>query len=384
MNIDTKIALTVVNRLSFATLQRYLQNRDWTKKQSKREGLTIFYTELPKPTEILLPISRAFSDYDELIYKAISKIAFVENREPERVINDLLVPPSDVIRFRVENQKTELGLISFNDGFALLENAKKSLFATACDIVNPTSFHKRMSYKNAQQFIDSCFLGQTERGSFVASVVCPFVKETIEEKPIQLSLFNTEDKLGTSFTRKVTKRYMKALARLKDVIETGNHESLEDPNQPETISANFIESIVELGEYGDKEEIEIFTSWSSITKDVIDVPRAVSFTKDYIPPMESIISKLKPIDEGKAGTFVGKVSKAQADPDTANRSEGEITFNFIGDEEKIIKAKVLLNTEDFSKACEALDKGINVKISGLLKTSGKSKIIETPDFILLD
>lgn len=384
MNIDKKLTSTVISRLSFATLQRYLQNRSWTRKNSKREDLTIFYTELPNPTEILLPISRNFSDYDELILKAILKIAFVENREAERVINDLLVPPSDVIRFRVENQRTELGLISFNEGFSLLENAKKSLFTTACDIVNPTLFHKRMSYKNAQQFIDSCFLGQTERGSFVASVVCPFVNETIEEKPIQLSLFNTENELETSFTRKVTKRYMKTLAKLKDVIETGNHEILEDPSQPEMISANFIESIVELGEYGDKEEIEIFASWSSVTKDVIDVPKTISFTKDYIPPMESIIAKLKPVDAGKYGTFVGKVSKAQADPDPASRSEGEITFNFIGDEDKIIKARVFLNTEEFSKACEALDKGINVKISGLLKTSGKSKMIETPNFNLLE
>jgi tRNA(Ile2) C34 agmatinyltransferase TiaS len=99
--------------------------------------------------------------------------------------------------------------------------------------------------------------------------------------------------------------------------------------------------------------------------------------------MESIVAKLRPKDEGKDGSFVGKVSKAQADPDPQNRSEGEITFNFIGDEDKIIKAKVFLSTEDFSKACEALDKGLNVKVSGRLKTSGKTKTIENPNFELL-
>lgn len=384
MNLSRKTLFVVVNRLSFATIQRYLQNRNWVRKQSRRQHLTIFYTEFPKPTEILLPLDRQFIDYDELIYNAIQKIALVENRDIERVINDLLVPPSDIIRFRVENKRTEFGLISFNEGFALLENAKKSLFTTACDIINPTSFHKRMSYKSAQQFIDSCFLGQTERGSFVASVVCPFINETIEEKPAQLSLFNSEEELGTSFTRRVTKRYMNTLSKLKTAIETGDHESIENPNDPEIISANFIESIVELGEYGDKEEIEISASWTSITKEVIDVPSKISFTKDYIPPMQSIINKLKPKDQGKDGVFVGKVSKAQADPDPSNRSEGEITFNFIGDDDKIVKAKVLLKTEDFSKACEALDKGFNVKISGLLIASGKSKMIENPNFKLLE
>ncbi len=111
MNIDKKLPSTVISRLSFATLQRYLQNRSWTRKNSKREGLTIFYTELPNPTEILLPISRNFSDYDELILKAILKIAFVENREAERVINDLLAPPSDVIKRMDVKSFRELGYL---------------------------------------------------------------------------------------------------------------------------------------------------------------------------------------------------------------------------------------------------------------------------------
>lgn len=112
MNLSRKILSVVVNRLSFATIQRYLQNRNWERKQSKREHLTIFYTEFPKPTEILLPLDRQFVDYEELIYKAIQKISIVENREIERVINDLLVPPSDIIRFRVENKRTEFGLMT--------------------------------------------------------------------------------------------------------------------------------------------------------------------------------------------------------------------------------------------------------------------------------
>lgn len=384
MSINKKVISIAIEKISFATIQRYLQNRNWQKMRSKREHLAIFFTEVPTPTEILLPLDRNFIDYSDHIYNALSKISITENREIEQVVNDLLLPPSDVVRFRVDNKSTEYGLITFTEGFNLLENAKKSLFTTACDVLHPALFHKRMSYKSAQQFIESCYLGQTERGSFIASVVCPFINGTVDENPIQLSLFNTEEDLVNSFTRTVTKRYMKSLARLKDVIEKGNHEIMEDQAQPEMISANFIESIMELGEYGEKEEIEIFTSWSSITKEIVDVPKSVTFTKDYIPPMASIVAKLRPRDEGKDGTFVGKVSKAQADPDPDNRSEGEITFNFIGDEDKIVKAKVFLSPQDFSKACEALDKGFNVKVSGKLKISGKTKTIENPIFNVLD
>ena len=100
--------------------------------------------------------------------------------------------------------------------------------------------------------------------------------------------------------------------------------------------------------------------------------------------MQSVISRLKPKDEGKQGTFVGKVSRAEAEPDSSTRSEGEIIFNFIGDDEKITKASVLLSTVDFSQACEALDKGYNVTISGMLSTSGKIKTIQNPNFKVLN
>lgn len=334
--------------------------------------------------EIILPLDRSFIDYKELIIKAVEKISVCENRPLDQIINDLLLPPSDVIRFRVENKRTDLGLISFNEGFTLLENAKKSLFSTACDLINPTQYHKRMSYKPAQQFIDSCFLGQTERGSFIASVVCPFINHTIDESPHQLSLFNTEDELYFSFTRQVTKKYMMTLHRLKNAIESGNHKEIEQPENFDFVSENFIESIVDLGEYGDQDLIEISTSWSSITKDIPEISSKICFTRDHIPPMESIINRLKPQDEGKFGNFIGKVSKAQADPNPENRTEGEIVFDFIGDENKVVKSKVFLDNQSFSKALEAFDKGLNVKVSGTLKSFGKTKTIENPIFQILD
>ena len=370
MNQNSKILKLAVEKISFVTIQRYLQNRLWVKKQSKREHLAIFFKDYPLATEILLPLDRNFNDYYDLIINALKKISIVENRDINQIINDLLLPPSDVVRFRVDNKRTEFGLITFNEGLSLLDNAKKSLLTTACDIISPTFYHKRMSYKSAQQFIDSCFLGQTERGSFIASIVCPFINETVDDKPTQLSLFNTEEDLINCFTRNVTKRYMKSLLKLKNAIETGNHQLIEDPIQSEMISANFIESIVELGEYGENEEIEIFTSWSFSTPDLMDIPK-------------SLLLKLKPKDEGKDGVFIGKVSKASAESDPSNRNEGEITFNLIGDDEKIIKAKVFLNTNDFSDALDAFDKGLNVKISGKLVPSGKSKTIQNPTFEVL-
>ena len=382
MNTRKKIVDVALEKISFSFIQKYLANNNWIVMPSKREHLSIWHWGEPTQLEILLPLDSDFADYNDLIIKALEKISLSENRDIEKVINDFLLPPSDVIRFRVNNKKTENGLITFNEGFALLENAKKSLFSTACDIVNPTSYHQRMSYKKAQQFIDSCYLGQTERGSFIASVVCPFIN-TSDEKPIQLSLFQSDDDLSGSFTRTVTRKYMNSLRRIKQIVQKGELGMIEKFCENEAISGNFIESILKLGEYADNAELEILTSWSPVVKRVIDVPNTISFTKDYILPMEAIVSKLKPKDEGINDVFVGKIFKAKAEPDIKDRNGGEIIFNFIGNTNKIMNAKVFLVPEDFSKACVALDKGLNVKIKGKLLQSGKTKTIDNPVFELL-
>jgi hypothetical protein len=104
MNLNKKI-LPLIERINFLTVQRYLQNRNWIKVQSKRENIAIFFRERPFPSEIIVPLDRGYSDYSELIFKAVANISKVENRDGEQIINDLLLPPSDVMRFRVDNKR---------------------------------------------------------------------------------------------------------------------------------------------------------------------------------------------------------------------------------------------------------------------------------------
>lgn len=384
MNNQDRLIRSASEKVSFTNIQKYLQNRSWEKRESKRHGISIFFKESHHGvSEIILPTIRDFGDYQDTIIKIFEIIAKEEKSDIIQVIHNLMVPPSDIVRFRVNNPRTELGLISITEGFSLLENAKKSLFVAACDLVQPALLHKRMSFKSAQQFIESCLLGQTEQGSFIASVVCPFINDTADELPTQLTLFDSEESLRESFTRKVTARYMRSLTKVKTVIESGNHDKLEDPDEPDLVSANFIESLVELGEYGDKDEIEISTSWSYSAPEAVNIPKSVTFTKDYISPMQSILKKLKTVEESKEGVFIGKISKAQAEADASNRSEGEVYFKFLSDDDKIVNAKVSLSKNDFDTALQAFKDGSNVRISGKLQTSGKTKIIEAPRFELL-
>lgn len=374
--------LLAVPELKFTELQAYLRNTGWTRISTSNDSIGLFQKQIENNFfETLLPLSKDYSDYSYRIVDVLDSIAQAENREIHQVLTDLSIPPADTVRFRVVNRDTFGGTISFLEGFSLLESAKKALFTTACDIVQPEKYHKRLGLKGAQQFIEECRLGQTEKGSFIASIICPFINQTSEDRAQQLSIFNQSEEFKLSLTRKVTTRLMSSLAEIKSAIDRGEENRIVELEGENIISGNFLESIVELNSNKETTEIEIITSWSVFAEEQPKIARAIKFSNDYIPVLENIISKIKPIDKGFEDDFIGKISLTKADPDVHFRTEGEIILNYItGDEERVSKARVVLGNEDYDKACEAHKQGKSVKIKGKLITSGRSKTIENPSF----
>lgn len=374
--------LKAVSELKFTELQAYLRNTGWSRIEAQKQSIALFQKQSGNSFfETLLPLSKDYADYSYRIVDVLENIAQAENREIHQVLTDLSIPPGDTVRFRVINRDTVGGTISFLEGFNLLESAKKALFTTACDIVQPEKYHKRLGLKGAQQFIEECRLGQTEKGSFIASVICPFVNQSLEDKAQQLSIFNQAEEFKQSLTRKVTLRLMSSLAEIKNAIDRGEENRIVELEGENIISGNFLESIVELNSTKETTEVEIITNWSVFAEEQPQVAKSIKFSNDYIPVLENIITKIKPSDKGFEDDFVGKISLTKADPDIHSRTEGEIILNYIiGDEEKVSKARVILNNEDYDKACEAHKQGKSVKIRGKLVTVGRSKTIENPSF----
>lgn len=69
------------------------------------------------------------------------------------------------------------------------------------------------------QFINNCKFGQTEIGSYVVSVVCPFAELDDAEGYKQLSIFSEEEQCADSLTRKVTNRIMSNVSFIKNTID---------------------------------------------------------------------------------------------------------------------------------------------------------------------
>lgn len=380
----------LAGELNALSVQSYLKNTGWTRVKSKRDHVAIFVkNEANNFNEILLPLSREFSDYNNLMLSAVKSISNTEGKEEIQVLSDLLIAkPSDILRIRLSGEDTKEGTISFEDGFNLLENTRMALYTTACDVLQPEIYHKRLSFKTATQFIEQCRLGQTQRGSFVASIICPFIDESkIADTPKQFTLFDDPSEYPSSFTRRVTSQLMKSIKIINDAIESDELDKIENPDYSENgmiISANFLESIVNIKQLNkNTESIEFISTWSSLAPVPATIPNKIEIQKDFVPAIDSIIDRMMPKKNEEIGEFVGKVLQAKAEPDADKRIEGEVILNLIGSNEKSFNAKVVLNAAKYKEACKAHEEGYNIVVKGKLVSTRKSKIIEDPEFNVL-
>jgi hypothetical protein len=377
----------LAGQLNSLAIQSYLLNTGWQKVNSKIEHLSIFTKQNGSNfEEIQLPLNKSFFDYTKLLLSASKSIANVEERECIQVISDLLIAkPSDIIRIRLSSDDTKEGTITFEDGFKLLENAKMSLYAAACDEIQPEVYHKRLYFKAADQMLSQCRLGQTERGSFITSIICPFIKESeIDDVPKQFSLFDNPTEFPNSFTRRVTSRVMKSLNILNNAIEKNELSRIENGEAEIMISANFLESIVNLKQLNKESTgVEFISTWSSLAPINEQIPSKIEVQENFIPAIESIIDKMIPKQSEENVEMVGKVFQVKAEPDTSKRQDGEVIFNLIGEGGKSFNVKSVLNVDSYKEACQAHKDGRNILVRGKLISTRRSKIIENPEFKII-
>lgn len=339
---------------------KYLTNTGWENIPYKRNGVKIFQFKGDSFYQISVPLQKDFRDYKSEMYNVVENIAAVENKSIEQVMLFLLNPNSDIIKIRLDRSDIQSGSIFFDDAIALYENAKKLLAATALDIINPRKIHIGRIDDSVQKFLNQCRFGQTEIGSYVVSVVCPFAQLN-EDGYQQLSIFSDEDECANSLTRKVTNQLMTNIYTIKNSIDTDNINSFYDNSS--NISANFFEALSGMNFQAENTTLEFIAEWSPAVKTNRCIYKRLSVTNDYFNPISSVATKIKG-ETTKRTEIVGKIKQLSATPTLDQRTSGTAIIVYIGDDAKAKSVKVELCREDYDMAVIAHQQGKNVKIIG--------------------
>ncbi len=357
-------------KLNPLAVTKYLSQTNWELYPIKRKDVKIFqYKRENLFEQVTIPLNKMLRDYKNAMYDAICKIAYIEKKSVEQLMLYLLNPNTDILKIRLDKKEVESGNIMFDDAIQLFDNAKKLIAATALDVINPKKIHYGRIDEPVQKFLSQCRFGQTEIGSYVVSVVCPFAELSETEGYKQLSIFSDEEQCANSLTRKVTNRLMTNVATIKQEIDDGNLDALANYDSP--ISSNFYEALNGLGMNTEDTTVEFLAEWSPTVQSNRCKYNRISVTNDYYEPIKTIISKIKECTNERT-EIVGKIKELKAAPVIDNREYGTIVVVYVGDNVRAKSVTVKLDREDYDKAVAAHQHGKAVKVVGDLKGQVKA------------
>lgn len=367
-------------------LQEYARATGWRQEPRLGRGQTAVF-EWPESREqqFAIPIDRGLQDYELLMAQSIAAIARHEERAAAEILAELLLPSSDILRFGESSPAAAAGDVPFEHGLALLNGAKKTLLAAACSVIRPVSFHPRMSLADAEQFLQQCRLGQTERGSFVLTVACP-----LDAVPSEPNLFD-----GRPFTRQVTGLLMRSLhllaiaanaRNLDDVLRKDDvlHKSEDEP----ILSANLCEGLLEMAPEGHGSVLRVRAEFSRLLHSQLPdarPPTEVQLTTDVFQKIEYLAKRLRPVHVPQSQILVGHVETLNGRPNMENRPEGQVTLRVISPETDLLRARVELNADQYAVADKAHMENLPVSAKGILRQTGRTsfQIDQLSDFAII-
>jgi len=335
----------------------YALAKGWQRVQGVNGEIALFDHSHSQWRQLVVPMDETFDDYDKRVFEVVQTLSEIESRPGTEILNDLLMPDSDVLRFRVTSASTARGLVPLIEGIALVEGAKKSLLAAACSVVNPVSHHPRMSWTEALQMIGACQLGQTVRESFTLALSCP-IRAVESEQP---SLTGEDP-----FTRSATSLLMRSIDRVVRAIEADRETDVFEAKETEpVVSANLCDAILQMQPSAEQAALAISASWATTLPPRARIPAAVRIKAEYFPIIEDIYKELLPTRAPASSLFFGKVVTLNGQPGDDGRMQGETTLALLHDEE-ILKARADLGPDDYQKAVDAHRKDQPIKLWGVL------------------
>lgn len=360
----------MAGKISHIDFIKYISDLQWKKYQGRvHENVAVYQKFIDDHFfQITVPCNRELRDYAYAMRKAIGVLSITESKSEEQLILELLNPISDILRVRHISSTVENGSILFEDAINLYENSKKLLTNAALDATNYKRLYKGRTCEYVQQFISKCRYGQTEIGSYVISLVCPFVKIEEDGTVQQLSIFSEESNCAHSITRKATKKIMDSISLIKTTIENGGNLSDLIEDETKHISVSFIESLSNLNISNENNGIEIKAKWAPTICDNISTVNQISLNHDYYSPLKSIVDKYREKDEQDSCTIEGKISLLQATPKIEERKTGIVKLAYISDDgKKTKKLQLVLDKDNYNIAISAHQAGKTVRAIGTLQ-----------------
>lgn len=361
-----------VVQLPSNNLRQYLRSTGWDRFKELPERvageIAVFRRSVAgEEQEVVVPI-RCDEEkyYFRRMAEAVSDLANYEARDAKEVLDDLSTGTDDVVQFHVDDPSVADGTILIEDGLNLFGGAKRAVLASACSVVEPLPYYPRLRRATASEFIKACRMS-SDRGSFIARVICPLDAVDSEAETSQLTLDEVGDLAqDVPFTRQVTLSLMRALDALVARTDRDTTEELFEKPEKHRISANLCDALLEMQLTGRTSTLTIGTHWATSARPKSPTPSSVALRSEHFAVVEKLANNLRPQREPEDSSFVGTVDELSGSPGADGRAEGRVTLR-LQDGDDLITAHVELDTKDYITAAQAHLNSRPIEIWGTLR-----------------
>lgn len=359
----------LIDRLRKDKLCEYLLLNNWKELSPLFDGKIRQFLVPTEDEAILIPQTSEYTDYYRIIVDSLSVIALYEQTTLKGLFNKLINPTSDILKWRISDNGTLSGAISFNAMGNNIEYIKEMISSAYLDMLSPAVYHKKLSIKEVQEQIAKYRFGQTEIGSYILNLICPLGY-------YQYQVFNEYNELPLG--RKINIRMLENINTIQNSI-IDNNSQLDDKVSEGKISVNFLKSLSNIYEENKDSAFSITAEWSSYVPMQDDTISSVKLKPQCMEKVNAIAEAHTPKqEENVEKSFYGKIVNINGKPEVDERQNILVTVTTIGENNKCINVKVELNyNQYFGIVDAAFQEGSNVKVTGI--TSSTEKTIKLSD-----
>src|SRR5438552_1675294 len=109
------------------SVRAYAEGLGWQPVEGINGKIAVYRNPVDPLRQLIVPLDEQYDDYSDRIAEAIRRLAEFENRPAREILNHLLLPPADVLRFREASPNAEAGNLPLDHAVRMLDGTRKLL-----------------------------------------------------------------------------------------------------------------------------------------------------------------------------------------------------------------------------------------------------------------
>jgi hypothetical protein len=339
-----------------ANVVDYLRYHGWSVEPGPSREVVRYRSGDVRVTVLL---DETFEDYPRRMAEVAETLSRCERRSVFEVVNDLLSPPGDCVRFRIQSESTEAGTVGLQQSLQLRRGLKNLLLSAAHSTLSPQPYFARLTQSKAQELINSCRERQSERGSYVTSILVPV------SPPV----------MGSSLDDELARRTTRMLFRALNAAQRG----VGDPDalvstEKQGVSANFLDALSELEPVGARGSLEVSVNWLGGPPEPV-LGETIRIEQPAFRAFRAAARALRGRAPQLNTELEGYIIAVGREVDAARgRATLAAQVETLGE----ARVKLDLESRNYQTAVEAHRLGRRVRVVGALLRSGRTFSLENP------